>query len=103
VRVGELRFTGIKDCALLGLRVFDARIRAPVGIGGYSQDARGGGCRVECSAALWHDTPVELVLDLATGLDRTFELPRRRRVFFMKQFVRRFAPPFTPLFYGHRR
>ena len=77
VLVGELRFTGIKDCALLGLRVFDARTRAPVDIGGYSQDARGGGCRFECSVALWHDTPVELVLDLATGPARTFAFPPR--------------------------
>ena len=75
-----LRFTDLEGWKLLGLHAFDARTHAPVHGGGYSHGPRELGYHIETDLALWHETPVDLVLDLALGPPKVFEFPARTNV-----------------------
>ena len=60
---------------VLGLHLFDARTQREIGGGSYSHNEAGAHhYSVELEARLWHQAPVEFVLDVAHGPLETFAL-----------------------------
>jgi hypothetical protein len=72
VEIG-LKLDGIEGYEFMGLKAFDARTRAPLHSGGYSHGGDADRYAIETSLAIWHPTPIELVLDLAVGPPEVFE------------------------------
>lgn len=72
-----LKLEGIEGLELLGVKSFDGRTYAPVSGGGYSHGGSEERYSIEMSLAVWHATPIELVLDLAVGPAEVFQFPAR--------------------------
>lgn len=74
VEIG-LKLDGVDGYKFMGVRAFDARTQAPLHGGGYSHGGNNDRYAIETSLAIWHPTPIELVLDLAVGPPEVFEFP----------------------------
>lgn len=57
-------------------RVYDARTQWAVGHGGAIESGEGGAIFADLHLALWHDTPLDVVLDVACGEPVSAPIPR---------------------------
>lgn len=67
-----LESTNWAEIRILNVRVFDATTHAPLESGSVSQ-SQGKRYATETGIALWHSTPVEIMLDIASGPSQVFE------------------------------
>ena len=73
---------GIEHLMFQGIKIFDGRTHEPLATG-YSSSGRESSHRFNTHIPLWHRTPVDLVIDVSYGPEKTFEFaPRAAEGFF---------------------
>ena len=70
------QYKGIEHLMFQGIKIFDRRTHEPLATG-YSSSGRESSHRFNTHIPLWHRTPVDLVIDVSYGPEKTFEFAPR--------------------------